>query len=396
MAAAEAVHEVLWPVAWPGMPHAQVPSEDSAAARVISPAAQCSKQWIEVLERQDLIVAICELAGGPPSTRHLTLTAVCRGWNLVLQKAWEELNKSFAPRLYVVAGLDGEFGSVDSAVRFDPSTKVWEALPGPGISRAAPAAAALVGRLYVVGGEANGEASRDVRRFDPWTEQWEVLPQMHVGRIRPAAVAHGGFLYVVGGHDGFKLVDSVERYSPRSRTWEILPAMNKPRYSCAASVYAGKLIVVGGELAEQANSLSVECYDLDDGEALGQWEIMHENLKQPCCGSSVAIADGVAYSLGGLSMRGQVLKDASMLSLESMSNTDWEVQPWSEMPPMQTPRHLASVGVFNGGAVAVGGKGFNFRTVPNVEVFCRRSWSWEVLAPLPWPRFRAAVAGGRL
>jgi len=354
------------------------------------------KQWLEVLQRQDLVVAICQLAGGPPVPRHLALSAVCRAWHDFLTKVWDELDKSFPCRLYVAFGLDGEFGSVDSAERFDPQIGKWEVLPSPGMPRAGPAAAVMVGRFYVVGGEACGEALRDARRFDPWTGSWEVLPQMHVGRIRPAAVAHGGFLYVVGGHDGYRIVDSVERYDPRRQIWEVLPPMAKPRYACAATVQGGKLYAVGGEIMESGVCMSAECCDLADGEVAGTWQLLCE-MKAPSYGSAVAVADGMAFVLGGLSLRGQVMKDALQIPLDSFSDIDFEASPlWKEIDGMPTPRHLASVATFNGGTCVVGGKGHKFQTVSNVEVFYPRLGEWQVLPPLPWPRFRAAVAGGHL
>merc|ERR1719362_2514649 len=116
---------------------------------------------------------------------------------------------------------------------------------------------------------------------------------------------------------------------------------------------------------------------------------------------TLAASGCAAITLGGLSLSGQALSVSKQITLEGLmtsnSEDDEDISPrWTGLPPMPTPRHMASATSYYGGAAAVGGKGSTFEVVHNVEFFNPENWNWEVLPPLPSPRLRAAVVGGRL
>lgn len=79
----------------------------------------------------------------------------------------------------------------------------------------AGAAAVLDGKIYVVGGSAEGEsrASAKAFRFDPGTNSWERLADLPEGLWRPAAAALDASLLVLGGN---LLSDAL---APRSNVW---------------------------------------------------------------------------------------------------------------------------------------------------------------------------------
>ena len=334
--------------------------------------------------------------GGPADAQKLA--AVSRSLHQVVSEAWTELfENSFHGRLYVVGGLDDTFEPLDTVMRFDPQLWKWESLPSLGLHCAGSAAAVIAGKLYVVGGEANGRVLPDARCFDPHTGTWETLPAMEIARVRAGIAVHNGCLYVLGGHDGTGLQNTVESYDPESRTWKMLAPMTRHRYACAATVQEGILYALGGDLLDTTSTTSVEGYDLSaGGESLG-WCGLSE-VKQPYCGSAVTLASGTAFTVGGLSFRGQVLNDAAQLSLTALvsSTVAEDMLTWEHLPPMPTPRHLPSVGAYRGGTCVVGGKGYNFEAVSDVEVFDPKTRKWEVLPPLPGPRLRAAVAAEQL
>jgi hypothetical protein len=229
---------------------------------------------------------------------------------------------------------------------------------------------------------------------------------MSTGRIRAAAVFCGGYLYVLGGLDGSKPLRTAERYDPLTRTWKELPEMHRPRYACTAAVQGNRILAFGGELTDAGNVASIERFDPE----AGIWELLPA-VRAPCCGAAVALGTSsrAAFTLGGLGLSGQALGMAERLTLDelleqggSTGDADgqakqFDMMPsWGPLPAMPTPRHLASAASFRGGAVAVGGKGPTFEAVSSVELFNPEMWAWEVLPPLPSPRFRAAVVGGRL
>jgi len=169
--------------------------------------------------------------------------------------------------------------------------------------------------------------------------------------------------------------------------------MQKPRYACAAIVKEGKIYAFGGELTDAGVQASVERYDPE----AETWELLSA-VRSPCCGAAVVVSSNQAFALGGLGLSGQALGTAERLALHGAADDEKTEQAptWSPLPPMPTPRHLASAAPFRGGVVVVGGKGTNFEAVRNVELYDPMSMSWEVLPPLPNARLRAAVAGGRL
>jgi len=348
-------------------------------------------------EAHHLALPVCTLAGGPPVARHLAATS--RALHHAVCEAWGDLVRRFPCRLYVVGGIDDEYRTVDTVERFDPLTGVWEVLPPMGTPRAGAAAAAVAGRLYVLGGEVAGRALHDAQRFDPWMGVWESLPDMQSGRIRAAAVVLGGCLYLLGGLDGSKPLRSTEQYDPQGRIWQGLPPMQRPRYACAASVQDGRICAFGGELTDAGMLASMEIFDPQASE----WELMPA-VRAPCCGAAMVVADGAAFTLGGLSLSGQALPLVERLPLHSFFDRtstmmSEELPVWTQKTPMHIPRHLASSAPFGGGIVVVGGKGSTFDATKDVELYIPETGTWTALPPLPSPRLRAAVAGhsaGRL
>lgn len=359
---------------------------------------------LQALQAQDFALLVCTLAGGPGVAWNLA--AACKAFHQAVCEAWGDLVRRFPCRLYVVGGLDNGFRAVDTAWRYDPTLGHWEALPPLAAPTAGPCVAVGAGRVYVLGGEFSGRALNDAQRFDPWVGRWEHLPPLNQGRIRAAAVSAGGYLYVIGGLDGSRPLRHVERFNPLTHSWEELPPLHKPRYACAAAVHGNKIIAFGGELTDAGLLASCERYDPETNE----WELLPA-VKSPVCGAAVAItgAGRTAYSLGGLGLSGQALGVSETIQLGAMlgsgprNMTDEDrkalqqaLPSWAPMPPMTTPRHLASAAAFRGGCVAVGGKGATFDAITDVELFDPEVGTWEVLPSLPFPRLRAGVVGGRL
>mmetsp|Transcript_49625 Transcript_49625/g.95836 ORF Transcript_49625/g.95836 Transcript_49625/m.95836 type:complete len:404 (-) Transcript_49625:144-1355(-) len=337
----------------------------------------------------NVAILLCRFAGGPPAAR--VLAASCKTVHAA------NLQDVCPSRLYVVGGLDSDYRVVDTVERYDPLTGSWESLPSLKSARAGSSAVAIAGRLYIIGGEASGHALNDVHRFDPWLNRWESLPSMHHGRIRAAAADGGGCLFVLGGLDGTKPLTSVECFDTRKLAWQDMPSMTRPRYAGVASSQAQWIFAIGGELTDAGMKASIERYD----RKTGLWELM-PSVQQPCCGAAMTLAASgrAALTFGGLSLSGQALSVSKQLPLDgllTLNSEEEEDSPrWSCLPPMPTARHLASAAPYRGGAVAVGGKGSKFEAVRSVEFFNPENWNWEALPPLPSPRLRAAVVGGRL
>lgn len=186
--------------------------------------------------------------------------------------------------------------------------------------------------------------------------------------------------------------------------------MHCPRYACAGAAHPrGCVVAFGGELTDAGLSASMERYNPE----ISAWELLPA-VRAPSCGSVMALtaAGRTAFTVGGLGLSGQALPVAEQLALgpalaaaaqkanegrrDDGQASQIQLPNWGPVPPMQTPRHLASAAGFGSGVVVVGGKGPTFEAVNNVEVFDPDTMAWESLPPLPSPRLRAAVVSGRL
>lgn len=106
--------------------------------------------------------------------------------------------------LYIVSGRSGGIGGISpQSWAFDPATNMYserQPIPTP---RGGTAGAVLGGRIYVFGGEGNGDDPdgifHEVEVYDPSTDSWEQLPDMLIARHGFAAAALEQRIYLPGG-----------------------------------------------------------------------------------------------------------------------------------------------------------------------------------------------------
>jgi N-acetylneuraminic acid mutarotase len=86
---------------------------------------------------------------------------------------------------------------------YDPATDQWTKVASLPLARGHinPSSFAANGKIYVVGGQANGEQFlRNVTVYDPAANKWTDLPPLPGPLTAPMADAIGGQLIVTGGH----------------------------------------------------------------------------------------------------------------------------------------------------------------------------------------------------
>jgi N-acetylneuraminic acid mutarotase len=76
------------------------------------------------------------------------------------------------------------------------------------------AAATLNGKIYVVGGFANGSALSRTDVFDPATNVWNRVTNTPLARHSFGAAELGGRIYVVGGLNNGYWLSSVDAFQP--------------------------------------------------------------------------------------------------------------------------------------------------------------------------------------
>jgi N-acetylneuraminic acid mutarotase len=180
-------------------------------------------------------------------------------------------------RIHVIGGAGLHPGSKETALHparphralgthevFDPKTNSWSTraeLPTP---RNHGAAAAVDGRIYVIGGRIGSvfittASNTDiVEEYDPATDQWgRLLAPMPTPRSAVAWGVHDGRIYVIGGEvrarDFWAAFSAVEAFEPKTNTWTRLPGLPLPRHGLAADFIGNRLHVVSGQLQSGTN-----------------------------------------------------------------------------------------------------------------------------------------------
>jgi len=157
-------------------------------------------------------------------------------------------------RLYASGG-SGPVESVSDHAAYDPDANMWTPLaPLPSPARNHLAAVALDGFVYVVGGRRDGGGninSAQLDRYDPDTNSWEPLASMPTARSGHAAAAIAGRIVVMGGEVNAanppnNVFVEVEVYSPGTNTWVSLDPMADPRHGIGAATVGDLIYVPGG------------------------------------------------------------------------------------------------------------------------------------------------------
>jgi len=116
------------------------------------------------------------------------------------------------------------------------------------------ASAVLGGRIYILGGrDATAPVIPQppvttVEVYDPLTDSWSTAPSMPIAVSEPMAAAINGKLYVVGGHDDFGLeTDVVQEFDSTTQSWNVKASMPEPRAFAAIGTIGGLIYVAAGE-----------------------------------------------------------------------------------------------------------------------------------------------------
>jgi N-acetylneuraminic acid mutarotase len=143
---------------------------------------------------------------------------------------------------------------------FDTETNTWTSMKPMTLPRNHHDVAYLDGKLYVVGGTTGscfpGGWSSNVPMnevYDIATGTWSTGAPMPTARSGIGAAALDGKIYVIGG-EGWDKYGGVfranEAYDPQTNSWEEAPAMPTPRHGFAKGVVDGKLYAVSGVAVE--------------------------------------------------------------------------------------------------------------------------------------------------
>ena len=236
-------------------------------------------------------------------------------------------------KIYVIGGFvppqsgPPAWVPIDNAWEYDPANDSWKALAPLPTKRGSPNAAAVDGKIYVIGGASTHPGSKETavhparphrsvdtnEVYDPATNTWETSSPMPTARNHAAVGVVNNKIYIIGGRIGAALmlvpatnVDIVEEYDPATNQWGGLKrSMPTARSAMAWGTHKGKIYVAGGEMR---NALSygtyraVEAFD----PATNSWSLLppmlipRHGLAGDVIGNRLHLVSGDVQSLGGL------------------------------------------------------------------------------------------------
>jgi N-acetylneuraminic acid mutarotase len=271
------------------------------------------------------------------------------------------------------------------------------AAPAP-MKRTEVAAAAVGGKIYVVGGfeepslgnVLNFAITPAVEEYDSSMDRWTAKAPMPVGLHHVGIGVVGGRVYVVGGYrqSGLSVwgpVATVYRYDPASDAWTERAAMPTARGALSVTVHDGKLYAIGG-YEGKANSAAVEVYD----PVANSWT-SRAPLPTPRDHLATASAAGKVYAIGGR-LKGDYHRNLSVTEVYDPSTDQW-----IRAPDLPTSRSGITAAEAGGRIYVFGGEGTDGTFADN-EAYDPARDAWQAMAPMPTARhgLGSAVVDGRV
>jgi peroxiredoxin len=151
---------------------------------------------------------------------------------------------------------------------YDPATDKWESRKPMAVPRNHAFAAAVNGKIYVIGGRTghgfimSATNTDAVEEYDPATDTWSApRERMPTARSGGAGGTDGRLIYAAGGEVTTKQLvgafRAVEAYDPATNSWATLPPMPLPRHGVAGAVIGDRFYLVSG-MIQSAGALVMQ------------------------------------------------------------------------------------------------------------------------------------------
>jgi N-acetylneuraminic acid mutarotase len=258
-------------------------------------------------------------------------------------------------KVYVVGGFSKPSlkNALDYAISravevYDPGSNTWSTTTPLPEGRHHAGIAVVNGALYVIGGFTKSllsvwKAVPTVYHYNPETASWRELPNMPTARGALGVTVYRDRLYAIGGYDGERNTAVVEVFDPQSNTWSSVASMPTPRDHLAVATVGSRIYAIGGRpnLNYRHNMGIVEEYDPETD----QWQ---SRAKLPTARSGIAtgVIDGRIYVLGGESEKGTFATNEVYMP---------DVDQWHAMAPMPTARHGLGAAMVDGHLYVISG-----------------------------------------
>jgi N-acetylneuraminic acid mutarotase len=265
-------------------------------------------------------------------------------------------------KFYVLGGLAPGWIPRGLVFEYDPATDKWTKKKPMALPSHHVALVELNGKIYAFGGfvpPASGPPAwvpiDNAWEYDTAADSWKALAPMPTKRGSPVAAAVNGKIYVIGGastHPGssepavhparpHRSVATVEEYDPATNTWRARSPMPTARNHAAIGAVNGKIYVLGGRVGAAFVGVSsptdlVEEYD----PATDQWGAIRARMPTPRSAVAWGVHNGRIYVAGG-----EFQNDQFMAAFRALEAYEPAKNSWTVLPRMPVPRHGLAGGV---------------------------------------------------
>lgn len=258
-------------------------------------------------------------------------------------------------KIYVVGGFEKpsfsnfmNFAITPSVEMYDPVTDRWTSKAPLPVGLHHIGIGVVGGRLYVVGGYSKSGLSvwnpvAAVYAYDPSMDSWTERAPMPTARGALSVTEYDGKLYAIGGYDRKANNAQVEIYDPVRNVWSTAASLPTPRDHLAAATVAGKIYAIGGRIdGDYHHNLAVvELYD----SSADRW-IRVSDLPTARSGITAAVVEERIYVFGGEGPTGTFSENEAY---DPVRDT------WQRMASMPTARHGLGSAVVQGRIYVIGG-----------------------------------------
>jgi N-acetylneuraminic acid mutarotase len=244
--------------------------------------------------------------------------------------------------VYALGGTGADGRPVLSVERYDGRRWTEETtLPAGGLN--APAAVLLHDRIYVIGGftGASNVATDRVHVYDTKSRKWTELAPLPAPRGGHAAAALGGRIHVIGGGDEVSTLSLHSVYEPSTGAWREAATLSNPRGGLAAVVVRGELWAIGGRSGPEDFG-DVDVYD------------PRTDTWRPGPSIDPRGTHGAVFFRGAIHVFGGE-SQAGGRALGDVLKLDPETRRWRTVSSLPTARGYARAAQQDGGVLVVGG-----------------------------------------
>ena len=277
--------------------------------------------------------------------------------------------------------ITGWTGNISPADPYSagPNMGAWITKAGLIRSRSEVGVGELAGKMYVLGGYADGDVAQPLNEeYDPVRDMWRERAKLPQGANHIAVVGLGSKLYAIGGfvEQNYQATTQVWTYDPATNTWAAVAPLPQPLGSMAVAAVDGVIHAIGGATGTtNDNRHTVAVHYIYDPKT-NRWS---ESIPLPFPREhfNLIALGGKLYAIGGR------MENFSQ-NLQTIFSLDLHGQDarWAALPLMPVARSGTQAAVLNDKIFVFGGEKFG-GVFTNTEMFDPITQRWSELTPMP-------------